>query len=1035
MKFAKAFLLLAFISLCAGKTLAAPVTPDVAAATVKAWLNLNPQPLGAHLGGQIRGVDTYKDQSGLPLYFVVNLNPSGFVIVSGDDQVEPIIAFVDKGHFDPSPKNTLGALIGKDISFRMAHVRAKKFTPSSVETKAHGKWQLFSVKQPTGTNGVKSAMLNDSAITVMVSPFIQSDWNQYTVDNTTGSPDCYNYFTPPYAAGDVRNYVCGCVATSMAQLMDYFTYPTVGVGTPSFEITVDSVPFTRSLRGGDGYGGPYDWANMPLNPLTGYTTSQLQAIGDVTADAGVAVHMAYTAGDSGSFLTAAQTALTSTFKFKNAMITEAGSLNVGYNLVGMINPNVDARLPVVLGIIDLSDNGHCVLVDGYGYNFTSMYHHLNLGWGGDDNAWYNLPFIDTTNNDTFYVIQDCIYNIYTNSTGEIISGRVTDSNTNPISGASITAVRVGGGIYTATADTNGIYALASLPSSSTYVITATNTGYFSSTASFHTGVSVINATNSGNFWGANFYLGIAHGAPVITNQPQNQAIIAGTNATFAVGATGALPLFFQWQVQPSGSASWVDLTDGSGYSGSTTPVLTVIDPGVTNNGEPFQCIVSNTFGTVTSSTATLTVSLPPYLTISTLAGTAGVIGYTDAMNGAIEFNDPLGIAVDVNTNIYIADLGNHVIRQLSLSGTNWVSTTIAGQVGVVGSTDGIGTNALFNGPRGIAVDNSGNIFVSDTASSTIRELTYSGGSWTVSTIAGLAGVTGSTNGMNSANRYRFPMGLVVDGSDNVFIADEGNSQIRKLSPSGGNWYGVTLAGLGSTVGSADGTSANATFSSPHGITVDASGNLYVADTDNNLIREVSPSGGSWIVTTIAGSGNTTGSADGTGSAALFNNPTGIAIDKSGDLYVVDSGNDTIRRLTVNGTNWTSFTSAGLALNPGSADGIGTAVRLDQPDSIAIDAYTNVYISDSLNGTIRGTPIFGTVTPAVLQMTKQKGGSSAFMLSWTASVGDIYQVQYTTNMYSGAWITLTNITASKWTGLTSVPIGPEPQRFYRVIQLH
>jgi hypothetical protein len=459
---------------------------------------------------------------------------------------------------------------------------------------------------------------------------------------------------------------------------------------------------------------------------------------------------------------------------------------------------------------------------------------------------------------------------------------------------------------------------------------------------------------------------------------------------------------------------------------------------VTNNGELFQCFVSNGFGglsTATSSTATLTVSTAPYLTISTLAGTAGVIGYTDAMNSAIEFDDPLGIAVDANTNVYVADLDNHVIRQLTLSGTNWVSTTIAGQMGVPGSANGTGTNALFNGPHGIAVDSSGNVYVADTGNSTIRELTQSGGVWTVTTLGGLAGFTGNTNGVNQGNRYRFPTGLVVDGSGNIYIADEGNAQIRELSPSGGNWYGNTLAGLAGIAGSQDGNSAVATFSGPSGITMDASGNLYVADSDNELIRELVSNSGNWTVSTIAGSANTSGSADGTGSAALFNDPTGIAVDHSGDLYVVDSGNATIRRLTVNGTNWTSFTSAGVALNTGSTDGTGTAVRFKAPNSIAIDTYTNVYITDSGNGTVRGTPLFATVTPVVLQLTRKSSGQPAFMLTWTAAVGQIYQVQYTTNMNSGAWTTLTNITASSWTGVFSVPVGPEPQRYYRVVRLH
>ncbi|HEY3760175.1 MAG TPA: C10 family peptidase [Verrucomicrobiae bacterium] len=1037
MKFAKTFLMLACIFCLKNNAPAAPVAAATAKTIVNNWLSSDANPLGAHLGSQIQNVDTYPDKNGLPLYHVINLKPSGYVIVAGDDQVEPVVAFVPHGHYDSSTNNPLAVLVGNDLSSRVSHVRGTGFKPGSSELNVHGKWQkLLGVK---GSGGIQSAGLVNSGIDDMrVSPFIQTYWNQATADNTANGAACYNYFTPPWGAGAPSNYVCGCVATALGQLMYYYQYPKVGVGTAPYEVAIDGTAVTLPLRGGDGFGGPYDWADMQTVPTDSSSAVQLQAVGSLCYDAGVAVNMTFTASESSATMVAAQAALTHTFKFKNAIDCDSASLNVGFNYVNMINPNLDASLPVLLGFTG-APGGHCAVVDGYGYNLGTLYHHLNMGWGvtesNVDDVWYQLPLIYTADNGNFITLQDCLYNIFTNNTGEIVSGRVLDSTGTPISGATITAQRIGGGVYSTTTSANGIYALVHVPSSSTYIITATNGGYFSSTANFSTGLSSAASTNSGNVWGANFSLSTAAGVPVITNQPTTQSIIVGQNATFTVGATGGLPLYYQWQVQPSGSPSWVNLTDGSGYSGSTTANLTVLDPPVANNGEVFQCIVSNSLNTATSSTATLLVSTAPYLTISTLAGTAGVIGYTDAMNEAIEFDDPLGIAVDANTNVYVADLDNHVIRQLTLSGTNWVSTTIAGQFGVPGSANGIGTNALFNGPHGIAVDSSGNVYVADTGNSTIRELTQSGGIWTVTTLAGLAGVTGSTNGVNTGNHYRFPTGLVVDGSGNIYIADEGNSQIRELSPFGGSWYGTTLAGLAGTAGSQDGSSADATFSGPIGITMDSFGNLYVADSDNNLIRELVSNNGDWTVSTIAGSANVTGSTDGTGSAALFNGPTGIAIDQSGDLYVVDSGNATIRRLTVNDTNWTSFTAAGVALNTGSADGVGTTVRFKAPNSIAIDTYTNVYISDSANGTIRGTPLFATSVPAVVQLTRKSSGNPAFMLTWTASVGQTYQVQYTTNIKSGSWTTLTNITPSNWTGTISVPVGPEPQRYYRVVRFH
>ena len=156
MKLVKVFLLLISTLFFAAGSNAAPVNADTAAATVRGWLQTDPTPLGDHLGSAIGTVDTYRDTSGLPLYHVVNLKPSGFVIVSGDDQVEPIIAFVSHGHYDPSPNNTLGALIGKDLPARMARVRGKGFKPGTAELKAQGKWQELGA---SGSGGAKPAVV------------------------------------------------------------------------------------------------------------------------------------------------------------------------------------------------------------------------------------------------------------------------------------------------------------------------------------------------------------------------------------------------------------------------------------------------------------------------------------------------------------------------------------------------------------------------------------------------------------------------------------------------------------------------------------------------------------------------------------------------------------------------------------------------------------------------------------------------------------------------------------------------------------
>jgi hypothetical protein len=228
-----------------------------------------------------------------------------------------------------------------------------------------------------------------------------------------------------------------------------------------------------------------------------------------------------------------------------------------------------------------------------------------------------------------------------------------------------------------------------------------------------------------------------------------------------------------------------------------------------------------------------------------------------------------------------------------------VVTTLAGLAGSAGSADGTGSAARFDQPKGVAVDSSGNVYVADSSTvfvtdfgtyslgnNTIRKVTPSG---VATTLAGLAGSYGSTDGIGSAARFNGAFGVAVDSGGNVYVADQGNNTIRKATAAG---VVTTLAGQTGKDGSADGTGSAARFNMPLGVAVDMAGNTYVADTDNNTIRKITPGG---VVTTLAGLAGSAGSADGTGSAARFNQPMCVAVDSAGNVYVADSGNNTIRK--------------------------------------------------------------------------------------------------------------------------------------------
>jgi hypothetical protein len=283
----------------------------------------------------------------------------------------------------------------------------------------------------------------------------------------------------------------------MAQFMRYYQFPSTGVGAASLTIYVDGSPTSYSLRGGDGAGGPYLWSNMPLVPPANPSIAQCQAVGALIADAGATVNMEYASGGSSSSLSDASTALVSTFHFASARYGWNNNSDLGSGLVGMINPNLDARYPVLLSIQG-TNGGHAVVVDGYGYSLSTLYHHLNLGWSGTATAWYALPLIDTGIY-LFNVVYGCVYNTYTNGSGEIISGRVLDQISRPVANATVTATRSGGGTYTTTTDGQGIYALDRIPPASSYSITVTKANYSPTTGVFATGTSQDRAPTSGRW--------------------------------------------------------------------------------------------------------------------------------------------------------------------------------------------------------------------------------------------------------------------------------------------------------------------------------------------------------------------------------------------------------------------------------------------------------------------------------------------------------------------------------------------------------
>ncbi|HXT12950.1 MAG TPA: Ig-like domain-containing protein [Candidatus Angelobacter sp.] len=325
------------------------------------------------------------------------------------------------------------------------------------------------------------------------------------------------------------------------------------------------------------------------------------------------------------------------------------------------------------------------------------------------------------------------------------------------------------------------------------------------------------------------------------------------------------------------------------------------------------------------------------LVVTTLAGVPSEPGSTDATGNAARFNFPADVVFDKNTNVYISDLANNTIRKMTPDGA---VTTLAGHAGISGTNDGVGDAARFFNPSGLAVDGNGNIFVADTVNDTIREVTPLG---VVSTFAGAPQVSGTNDGTGSFARFFDPFGVTFDMNGNLFVGDTHNNAIRKITPDG------TVANFAGTIGTAgtnDGPNLTAAFDFPEGLTFDGSGNLYVVDDASDIIRKISGDGS---VLTFAGTALLSGSVDGTDAAARFNHPFGIAADESGNLYVSDTGNNLIRKITPAGV---VTTIGGVPGVTGSLDGSGSDALFNSPEGLAVDKQGNLYIADAANHSIR-----------------------------------------------------------------------------------
>lgn len=486
------------------------ISLEQAGKAAQSWLDLNPMPLETEMSSCISSIETGCDWQNTNLYYVVHLLPQGFVLVAGDDRLEPIVGFAGQGHFTPTNDNPYAALVRDDLLRRLERIGTtippsdsdEDILPAKQESQPGWKWRILLHDSPPPPD---SGEISD----LRVPPLIQSRWGQ----TTAGGQACYNYYTPPNAPGSAQNYPTGCVATAMAQIMRYFRYPTGPMGTPEFSIYINDKSTKRTLCGGDGLGGPYNWDDMPYIPTGSTSDLQRRAIGAICHDAGVALGASYHSYGTSSWLEKVAGTLTGTFRFSSAR--DRGYPDPAKR--SQLCSNLDAGIPLIFD--QWMDPGmHALVLDGYGFQMSTLYYHFNYGWEGLSDGWYG------------YSPTTVVHNIFTSGTGEIISGRVIDFAGLPVEGATIRACRDEGGEYVTTTNSRGIFAFAPVPSMSQYSVTVTKDGLLFTSRRAVTDMSRPDSGKPSNCWGVDF-VGYPDHVPCVLNVQATGAPVLTINGS------------------------------------------------------------------------------------------------------------------------------------------------------------------------------------------------------------------------------------------------------------------------------------------------------------------------------------------------------------------------------------------------------------------------------------------------------------------------------------------------------------------------
>ena len=531
---------------------AATVSVDTAKLAAGSWA-LSDASLGVQHGNTVLGAMTY-NVDGTPGFFAVSLKGGGTLFLAADDEMGPVLAFTAESAPDLSAGSPLLDLLERDIRARRGIAKGEKELDGAmpntapkarVSTTAGAKagWAALTASATKASNldradgasydAAPAAATPQDTLAVSdirVEPLVKSQWSQ----QTAGGGNCYNYYTP-------NNYPCGCVATAAAQIMRFWKYPDMELPAFSNDCTVNNS--TVELSSVDNPNPRvYSWDSMKLVPKASATLAERQAIGQLTSDLGVALGASYGSDGTGAMSIDVSAVFRDRFAYPSGVeywnnnwenaLRDGGGLHGREARNKVIYACLDAGLPVQLAIADGNGyNGHAVVCDGYGFvtigDVDTEFAHINMGWAGSGDMWYNIPDIDSTVGSMagqggvhFQIIKGATFNIATEAFGSLLTGRITDDG-EPVANAVVTAYNAGTTTEagTCTTDAHGIYAFR-LPSNANYDVKVVSEDGMKSGSleeSVHLGRTyadnsyvVYSISNVGNSWGNDIDIAIPH---------------------------------------------------------------------------------------------------------------------------------------------------------------------------------------------------------------------------------------------------------------------------------------------------------------------------------------------------------------------------------------------------------------------------------------------------------------------------------------------------------------------------------------------